>query len=324
MDSATGSASIGPELGMRRLPIPRLDRLAAQKELPRLLAVREPAILTGMMESWDARRWEFGSLRERIGQISINALVDLPKSGIPYFWTGDFHRRMSFAEFIDRMESSPESQSYLSQKDIRQFPGLERDFDFGALAPQASRAPTTSIWLGTEGTRSGLHFDRRDNFFAQIAGRKKVFLAAPSQARRLYPINDMFEKSSVDPEEPDYQAHPRLRDCVLMEGEVEAGEILFIPRLWWHHLRSTEASISLNHWFGEEVSLWALLRVVTAGGIRHWLTLARDFFRFGLLGRPYETRLLSDMPSGVLMYGIVREGIRRRLFASSMKVPQRR
>lgn len=321
MSTETNRVSGQPAPDARRIPIPRLDRLAAARELPRLLAAREPTILVGMIDSWRAGRWTFRDLRERVGETSVIPLVDLPNAGVPYLWTGKHHRRMSFAEFIDKMASDPSSQCYLSQKDVRHFPGLEKDFDFAPLAPPSTRDPTTSIWLGTTGTRSGLHFDRRDNFLAQIAGRKKVFLAAPDQARRLYPIKDMFEKSSVDPEAPDYRAHPRFRDAVLMEETLAPGEILFIPRLWWHYLRSLEPSISLNHWYGEEASLSDLSRVVTGGGLRHWLTLSRDFVLFGLLGLPYQTRLRSDMPSGVFFYNVVRDGIKRRLSASRNPAP---
>ena len=34
-----------------------------------------------------------------------------------------------------------------------------------------------------------------------------------------------------------------------IEVELKEGEMLFIPKLWWHHVRTLENSIALNFWF---------------------------------------------------------------------------
>ena len=34
-----------------------------------------------------------------------------------------------------------------------------------------------------------------------------------------------------------------------IEVELQVGEMLFIPKLWWHHVRTLENSIAVNFWF---------------------------------------------------------------------------
>ncbi len=245
----------------------------------------------------------------------VKPLVDLPRYGVPYFWSDkNYARTMRFADLIDKMSYDSASQCYLAQKNVNAFPSLKSDFDFGEITPKlGARETSTSFWMGTGGTHSGLHFDRRDNVLVQIYGHKSVILAAPGQAQYLYPIHDMFEKSSVDPSNPDLHRHPKFRKAELYQGVIHPGDVLFIPQLWWHYLESRDTSISLNHWYGDECSLKDLARMMSAGGVTIWATVLRDAFRYGVCKRPYRTRLRSDMPSGLFMYYVVTKGIKRRV-----------
>jgi lysine-specific demethylase 8 len=301
-----------------RLPIARLENPRDEELRHRLEKRREPFIFSGRIDAWKARRWTLSSLKGQFGECVVKPMVDLPADGVPYFWEHKgYARSMPLAAFVDYVTSRPDSQCYLPQNNIRLFPGVENAFDFGDLTGPGGYRPTTSIWLGTAGTHSGLHFDRRDNLLAQVLGRKRVVLAAPDQARALYPIKDMFEKSSVDPVAPDYVRYPRFRHAQLLEGVLEPGDVLHIPRMWWHYLRALDTSISLNCWYGDEVRLQELFRVVNAGGLGHWATLFRDAFVYGACHRPYQTRLRSDLPSGKFVYEVVESGIRRRLSRSN-------
>jgi hypothetical protein len=58
-----------------------------------------------------------------------------------------------------------------------------------------------------------------------------------------------FHQSLIDVENPDFDKHPEFRNAVSIDIELSAGEMLFIPKLWWHHVRTLEPSISVNFWF---------------------------------------------------------------------------
>lgn len=108
------------------------------------------------------------------------------------------------------------------------------------------------IWIGPKGTVTPLHRDDTDNLFAQIWGEKTFILAAPHERVRLYAWTTYrqggLEGCEVDAEAPDFQKHPAARDARLLKVHVGAGDMLFIPDGWFHHVRSLSMSLSVNFW----------------------------------------------------------------------------
>jgi lysine-specific demethylase 8 len=196
---------------------------------------------------------------------------------------------------------------------VKQFPGLASDTEFDALLPPGIRNRTLYLWLGSGGTRSGLHFDRFDNMNAQIYGRKSVFLVSPEQNVNLYPFGDNVEKSQVDPDHPDFDCFPRFANVRPLTAIMEPGEMLFIPRLWWHHLHSLEPAINVNCWYGEHIPLHSLLRVIRQNGASCWAQVIKDFVTCGILGREAKARLFSEPPTGKVLYQILAGSVKRRL-----------
>jgi lysine-specific demethylase 8 len=217
------------------------------------------------------------------------------------------------------MDRSP-TPCYLSQIPIVQFPRVAEEIDFRPVAPPDQHGTYTALWIGSGNTNSGLHFDKLDNYFGQAYGRKVALLASPDQTPFLYPYRYNFAKSRVDPERPDLAAFPDLGKVTFMEAVIEPGELLFIPKLWWHYLRALEPSISINHFFGQFASLRDLAGVLNMCGTGHWLTFVKDFLWHGVLGRPFATRLLSEHPTGEQAWVLVKGAWNRRIHGTKRAV----
>ena len=125
------------------------------------------------------------------------------------------------------------------------------------------------------GTVTRSHFDSYDNLLCQVAGYKFVRMHAPSDGGRMYAIRGsaaVADKgaaaavaggggdasgattaqgnvSAVDVEAPDFGAHPLHAAAVAHDALLGPGDVLFIPKGWWHYVRSVTPSFSLNCWF---------------------------------------------------------------------------
>jgi hypothetical protein len=91
---------------------------------------------------------------------------------------------------------------------------------------------------------------------AQVEGRKHVLLFPPSQTYNLYPhpvAHQMDNFTIADPEAPDTERFPALARARALETTLTPGEVLWLPRFWWHLVRQLDAgkpNLSLNFWVG--------------------------------------------------------------------------
>jgi hypothetical protein len=265
---------------------------------------QRPLLMEAAAADWPAvKRWSPAYLAEVVGDIQVTPSVGLPDTEVPYTHRDkDFRRSMTVREFAELMRTG--DRCYIDQVSITQLPGLERDFDFGSLSPPDVKA--IIVWMGAS-TRSGLHFDDVDNLFAQVHGTKLAIVAAPEELRNLHLFPDSHTKSQVAPEHPDLKAHPRFARATLAQAVLEPGDVLYLPRAWWHYFASSEASISLSCWHGEPLTpsyhFEVLLRTRSP---KAWALLVRDFTRSAFLGRFQPFRLFSPPSSGEMLYDLTK------------------
>jgi hypothetical protein len=288
-------------------PLLSVQDLSGERFEREFRAACRPVLMKGAVASWPAvASWTPEVFGERFANLAVTPSVELPDTDVPYRYRDrDFRRSMTMAEFVRRMRSG--ERCYLDQMNVAFCEGLGADYDFAPFEPEDVKV--VALWIGAN-TSSGLHYDWVDNFFAQVYGTKHVILAPPEEAGNLYPFSDNHTKSQVAPRRPDLRAFPRFRNARLLTGVVEPGDMLYIPKGWWHFLVAAASSISLTCWHGSPLTpgreLEALWRLRSP---RVWARGARDFLWHGVLGRPYQNRLYSLPPSGLMLYEFVRKYI---------------
>ena len=83
-----------------------------------------------------------------------------------------------------------------------------------------------------------------DNLLVQVTGRKRVVLFSPRDASNLYLSGDKSRVLDID--RPDLAIFPRFARITRHECCLEAGDVLFIPALWFHNVVSLDFSVAVN------------------------------------------------------------------------------
>jgi hypothetical protein len=116
------------------------------------------------------------------------------------------------------------------------------------------------IWFGNA-VVTPAHFDESHNVACVVAGRRKFTLFSPEQIANLYigplgyaPTGTPI--SLVDFREPDFARFPRFKAALdhAWVADLEPGDAIFIPALWWHHVESLDKCNALvNYWWRESI-----------------------------------------------------------------------
>lgn len=103
----------------------------------------------------------------------------------------------------------------------------------------------STIWIGSAGAFTPCHQDTYGtNLVAQIHGIKKWILVPPGEKLLMKATRIPYEESSVFS-----KANIESLDKTKCVGvELKPGEVLFVPKHWWHYVESITPSISINTW----------------------------------------------------------------------------
>ncbi len=116
-----------------------------------------------------------------------------------------------------------------------------------------------SIWIGNQ-TRISAHWDLPQNLICAVGGRRRYVLFPPEQLPNLYcgpldftPAGQPI--SLVDFHSPDLERFPRFAEAMkhAQIAELEPGDALYLPSLWWHHAESLDAiGVMVNYWWRDQ------------------------------------------------------------------------
>ncbi len=124
--------------------------------------------------------------------------------------------------------------------------------------PLPTPGATPRIWIGNA-TRVSTHYDVSSNIACVVAGKRRFTLFPPEQIANLYvgPLEHTMAgqpTSMVDLEAPDFDRYPRFAEALehALVADLEPGDAIFIPSLWWHNVAATGAvNVLVNYWWGE-------------------------------------------------------------------------
>lgn len=225
-----------------------------------------PYVVKGLVSDWpsvaNSTEDRFHCARyllTRCADVNVDVLESAPETGGRIFYNEDmsgfnFTRcRRPLAEVLDALSGTLDGHCYVGSSTVDLcLPGFRKENDL----PLGSLSPLVSIWLGNQ-TRIAAHFDAPDNLACVVAGRRRFTLFPPHQVENLYvgpldltPAGQAI--SLVDFDAPDFARFPRFTQAMenAWVAELEAGDAIFIPSLWWHHVASlSDFNVLVNYWW---------------------------------------------------------------------------
>lgn len=240
--------------------------------LRELLADAEPVLLRGMVRNWSLVQAGLQSdadamacLRSFYNGRTVGTYFGGPEIAGRLFYNEsvtDFNfdvRRASLTETLDRISEHLRDARpplfYIGSTTIDAcLPGLrkENDVEFGIHGLD----PLASIWIGNR-TLVSCHHDAPNNLACCVVGKRRFTVFPPEQIVNLYPgpldpTPGGQAISMVDFAKPDFGKYPRFREA-LAAGQVadmEPGDALFLPSLWWHQVESLSPfNVLINYWW---------------------------------------------------------------------------
>ncbi len=245
---------------------------AAALPLDDLLALGQPVMLKGIARDWAIVRAGLSSERAAMDYLLsfYNAQPVTFSYGGPEiegrpFHTEDFTglncvvRRASLKDVLSEIEEHMSDERppthYVASLLIDScLPGFRAHNDLGLEALGVEAPPT--IWIGSR-TIASCHYDAPNNIACCVVGRRRFTLFPPDQIANLYPgpldpTPGGQAVSLVDFRKPDFEKFPRFREALAagQTAELEPGDAVFVPSMWWHHVEGLSAFNTLvNYWW---------------------------------------------------------------------------
>ncbi len=262
-------ASAAPQ-PLARKPVQEASVQHRSEDFADLLTSEEPVVLRGFVDDWPLVAAGRTSLRDAVSYMKRyydNATVGVwladPDIEGRFFYNDDlsgFNYRPAMIKLgvvLDKLVEHAEDPRppgiYVGSTTVdTSLPGLrtENDVDFGPIDPLAS------IWIGNRG-RIAAHYDLPDNLACNVVGRRRFTLFPPEQLENLYvgpldftPAGQAV--SLVDFMNPDFERFPRFRTALdhALAADLEPGDALFVPSMWWHHVEAFDAlNVLINYWW---------------------------------------------------------------------------
>lgn len=240
-----------------------------------ILTATEPLVLKGLVAHWPIVQAGAKSVRNAADYLTrfyqnkpVTAAVGAPENKGRIFYNDDLSgfnyqsHSTNLNSLLDKIcqhqnDTAPPTIYVASTLVDTWLPGFRDANDITLSAPN----PLVSIWMGNR-SRIGAHYDLPDNMACNVVGRRRFTLFPPEQLGNLYsgPLDVApggVPISLVDFHQPDYAKFPKFRQALAAAqvAELEPGDAIFIPSMWWHHVESLDAfNVLVNYWWRQSPS----------------------------------------------------------------------
>lgn len=235
------------------IPISRIAPVSINEFYDTYVKPGKPVVITGLVKDWPALKlWDMDYFADNFGEVKAEVYRLKGDQCVVNTEQGSVTEPIPLRECIGPIKANMLDGGWAIASSVDLFPAkLKQDYTAPSYCADG-RFLRSVAFIGPRGSVSPLHQDLPENIYVMIKGKKRITLFSPWDS--VYPnsrLSKLPNHSQINAEAPDYDRFPKLAQAQPYVVELEAGETLFIPSLWWHHLRNMEPSIAMNFWWSQ-------------------------------------------------------------------------
>ncbi|KAI9657812.1 MAG: tRNA methyltransferase ppm2 [Trizodia sp. TS-e1964] len=256
-DNSKGNQSGNPSTPNYPAPISTIVRrvkLSRSKDFERIVNRGQPVILEELDIGPCTEKWTAEYLRQTIGAERVVVVHKASCDEMNFQMKNFSYITQSFGEFIDAIQQggrlylrslSQAKPTELPADLSRDFPTIAADFHLPETMEMVQQNLHSSPLRISGPVNMWLHYDVMDNVLCQIQGPKRLLLYPPSDVDFLEcPAGASSSKMDV------FKQDGLLGSTHPHEAVLKAGDVLFIPRFWFHSASPTSRlSVAVNVFF---------------------------------------------------------------------------
>ena len=127
----------------------------------------------------------------------------------------------------------------------KDYPELSKDFNLPEFF-EPENLFSSVLRVSSPGIRVWTHYDVMDNLYAQIVGRKKAIMWAPSEALNLYLDGDKSKVVDIDNHDVNSKEFPNFCKAKQWTCDLIPGDLLYIPAMWFHNMTAIDFGVAIN------------------------------------------------------------------------------
>jgi oxalate decarboxylase/phosphoglucose isomerase-like protein (cupin superfamily) len=251
-------------------PIPELESVTPERFRNEILPAARPVVMRGLVRDWPvvtASRASPEAICDYLSRFDqgqqIKTMSGPPRINGRFFYNDDLSgfnfqqqpaRLSTVLDFLlehagDERPPALAAQSITARDNL---PGFSAENRLALVDDSVD----PRVWIGNAVTVA-THYDPAENIACVVSGRRRFTLFAPDQISNLYvgpmeltPAGATISLVPLDEINP--EIHPRFAtaQAAALTAELGPGDAIYIPYLWWHHVRSLEpVNVLVNYWW---------------------------------------------------------------------------
>lgn len=190
-------------------------------------------------------KWSFDYFDKELGDLEVGIFDDENSDRDDSKSYKNADMTMRFGDYLNLLQTEPTQKRIFLFNIFKYLPSMKKDITYPRLGVNFIKK-LPFVFFGGKGAVTRIHqdMDMSNVFLTELKGRKRVVLFDPKYSDLLYRY-PFGVHSSINPDDPDYERFPGLDKVKGYECEIGAGDTLFMPSAYWHHIEYLEGSFGV-------------------------------------------------------------------------------